>query len=219
MTNRLNLFENKYYNVNINNKEYEIKGLSLKDMLEDSSIFKNLFDVVLEMQEMKFIEEQELFIDKYINIVNVSVKNFSLDNQHDVDNFSDLIIQILDFSLPPKIQEQYEEPSKGRDIKTKKDLNQEIKAKKLELYKHEYLKRLDIEESLYNYVELAEFLRTKNINDPYNLSLKNLIVLTQIHTRIENNKILKDLDMYTSAISIFKIKDSKIYESFVTRMM
>lgn len=215
MDDKLNIFENHYVLKVINQKPYAMRAISLKDMLMFPELFDLLFDVVLELQEESTYEYQELFISKYRKLLEHSINNYQ--EEYDED-FFDLIVELLDLSLPPKLKQLYEEPSSGKEVRNKKSQKEDIKQQKMDLYKFEYLKRLDIKESLFNYVEIAEYLRTKNFKDPYELSLKNLIVLTDIHNRIENNHLIKQLDMYTSAISVFKMKDSKIYQDFITKM-
>lgn len=213
--NKSHIFQNNYIKKYIANKEYFIRGISLNDMLNNTEIFNLLFDVVLDLQDPESFDNPEIFTEKYKILLSTSLSNYV---EEDDENIFQIIVELLDLSLPPKLRQQYEEPTKGKEIKHKKQ-ESSIKEQKLALYKNDYLKRIDIEEAIYNYVEVAEFLRTKNIISPYDLTLKNLIVLADIHNRIENNKLIKELDLQISAISVFKTKNSKIYEDFVTKMI
>lgn len=217
-----NLFSNDYMEKKFGDKSFEIRGLSLNDILENTDLMPKLFEVIerLNNQEENFYFDEETLennFNYFFCLTKSCVKNFK---NNDKKYLSEVLLEILILSLPSKPKEIISS-QKNKNIQQDKHSSKYINSLKIEqqkeISKKEYLERLNISSDIFSYVELAEYLRTKNIQEPYNLSLNNLIILTQIHQSIENNYLLKVIDKDISSRSIFE-GDDKLYIETITRL-
>lgn len=217
-----NLFSNNHMEKKFGDKSFEIRGLSLNDILENTDLMPKLFEVIdkLNNQEENFYFDEETLennFNDFFCLTKSCVKNFK---NNDKKYLSEVLLEILILSLPSK-PKQIITSQKNKNIQQDQHSSKYVNSLKIEqekeISKKEYLERLNISSDIFSYVELAEYLRTKNIQNPYDLSLNNLIILTQIHQSIENNYLLKVIDKDISSRSIFE-GDDKLYIETITRL-
>lgn len=217
-----NLFSNNYMEKIFGDKSFEIRGLSLNDILENTDLMPKLFEVIdkLNNQEENFYFDEETLennFNDFFCLIKCCVKNFK---NNDKKYLSEVLLEILILSLPSK-PKKIITSQKNKNIQQDQHSSKYVNSLKIEqekeISKKEYLESLNISSDIFSYVELAEYLRTKNIQNPYDLSLNNLIILTQIHQSIENNYLLKVIDKDISSRSIFE-GDDKLYIETITRL-
>lgn len=223
------LFTNKKQPYEINNKIYKIRGVSIKDILKDTERYYTTYEMLAYISTETFEdnEEDNIFINKFLPTVIDCVDNYNIKDEEDLENFKEILFIIVELSMPVKMKDkigfgQRKENDKEEEKKplneTPEDHKSRIEDYKIKKMKDEYLKRIEIDDEIYTFVEIVEMLRIRNIRKPEKLTIKQLMIMFELHNKIENNNLFKILDLHVSAISLFKIKNGGSYKQLVTKL-
>lgn len=87
--------------------------------------------------------------------------------------------------------------------------------------KKEYIENvLNTEYYIYDYIQKAEYLRTKGFTNPQDLTMLKIDAFCEIHQDIDNKRSIQRMDEDTAVIALFKTKNAlKEYKNLLMKLM